>query len=107
MSEKHRIVLILPLDVESQEEQWEIVKRVSELNLPLVIGRSHIAIEEKAEEIEALIKSWDWIEDTTYYNEATLFKVNAALRDSGLSPAQAKGAINEMQNANILFRERI
>lgn len=40
------------------------------------------------------------------FDEVTMFKVNRALRDSGLTLEQAQDAINEMQNAGILFRER-
>lgn len=48
----------------------------------------------------------DWIEDRTRYNEDTLFKVQRALHNAGLSNNQKRDAIIEMQNAGILFRER-
>lgn len=41
-----------------------------------------------------------------YFTEATLFKVYKALRATGLTEQQAEDAIIEMQNADILFRER-
>lgn len=41
-----------------------------------------------------------------HFTEATLFKVYKALRATGLTEQQAEDAINEMQNAGILFRER-
>ena len=44
--------------------------------------------------------------DEVYYDEETLFKVNRALRASGLTQVQTQDAIIEMQNAGILFRER-
>lgn len=45
--------------------------------------------------------------ELNHFDEATLFKVFSALRKSGLEDHQADDAINEMQNAGILFRERI
>lgn len=47
------------------------------------------------------------IRDESYYTEETLYKVYRALRASGMSEDQSERAINEMQNAGILFRERI
>lgn len=44
--------------------------------------------------------------DETYFDDLTIFKVNKALRDSGLNLRQTQDAILEMQNAGILFRER-
>lgn len=41
-----------------------------------------------------------------HFDEDTLFKVINALVRSGLTEQQATDAINEMQNAGILFRER-
>lgn len=41
------------------------------------------------------------------FTEATLFKVYEALRKSGLSEDQVRDGISEMQNAGILFRERV
>lgn len=40
------------------------------------------------------------------YDERTLFKVHRALMDSGLDYQAAIDAINNLQNAGILFRER-
>ena len=45
------------------------------------------------------------VEDLTY-SEGTLRKVYWSLMISGLNPDQIDDAINEMQNAGILFRER-
>jgi len=42
-----------------------------------------------------------------YYTEGTLYKVYEALRASGATEEQAQSAINGMQNAGILFRERV
>lgn len=44
--------------------------------------------------------------DETYHDDNTLAKVDEALRRAGLNPEQVREAINEMQNAGILFRER-
>lgn len=41
-----------------------------------------------------------------YYDEFTLLKVMKALRENGMSRDQVEIAINDMQNAGILFRER-
>lgn len=41
-----------------------------------------------------------------YYDDETLSKVYDALLWSGLTGKQAEDAVNEMQNAGILFRER-
>lgn len=41
-----------------------------------------------------------------YYDERTLNKVAFALEKAGLSGQKTLDAINEMQNAGILFRER-
>ncbi len=45
-------------------------------------------------------------EEKTHYDDETLSKVSAALRESGLSYPDIDGAINAMQNYGILFRER-
>lgn len=43
---------------------------------------------------------------TETHNEGTLFKVREALEKAGLGPTRLDEAVNEMQNAGILFRER-
>lgn len=48
-----------------------------------------------------------WIEDRTRYNEDTLFKVQRALHNAGLSNNQNRDCITEMLNEGILFRERL
>lgn len=45
--------------------------------------------------------------DETYYDEGTLKKVADALMSVGIMRAHAIDAINAMQNAGILFRERL
>jgi hypothetical protein len=40
------------------------------------------------------------------YDEDTMFKVHVALNAAGISGQQADDAVNAMQNAGILFRER-
>lgn len=40
------------------------------------------------------------------HNESTLYVVNDALKRAGLDEQQTRDAINSMQNAGILFRER-
>lgn len=46
--------------------------------------------------------------EPSYYDEDTLFKVrNALLNVVGLSQIEVTDAIIEMQNAGILFRERL
>jgi len=45
-------------------------------------------------------------EERLTHNEFTLFKVYSALAKVGISSQTARDAINEMQNAGILFRER-
>lgn len=42
-----------------------------------------------------------------YFDEYTLFKVVHALHEAGIPDKQAEDAINAMQNAGILFRERM
>lgn len=42
-----------------------------------------------------------------HFDENTLFKVYDALRAAGLTEKQSRGCISEMQNAGILFRERV
>lgn len=46
------------------------------------------------------------IEDTTYHDENTLFKVYAALSAAGVTGKQATDAVNQLLNFGILFRER-
>lgn len=41
-----------------------------------------------------------------YFDEYTLLKVVHALREAGIPDQQAEDAINQMQNAGVLFRER-
>jgi hypothetical protein len=45
--------------------------------------------------------------EETYVDENTLVKVYDALQQAGLNIAQASDAVNEMQQAGILFRERM
>lgn len=47
------------------------------------------------------------IKDVTAYTEDTLFKVMRALMDCRLGQPQAEELIQSMQNAGILFRERV
>lgn len=53
------------------------------------------------------LKHTDWHEDICAFNEGTLFKVRDALYKAGLTKAECTEAIQEMQNAGILFRERL
>jgi Trp operon repressor len=48
----------------------------------------------------------DVCREDIHYTEGTLYKVYEALRRSDATEEQAQRAINEMQNAGILFRER-
>lgn len=48
-----------------------------------------------------------WHEDITAYNEGTLFKVRDALYRAGLTKVECTEAIQQMQNAGILFREKL
>lgn len=47
------------------------------------------------------------IEEDLYYDENTLHKVARALRNAGMTIEQTTNAIREMQNARILFHERM
>lgn len=42
-----------------------------------------------------------------FVDEGTLYKVQEALLDEGLGAPEAQAIINRMQNAGILFRERV
>lgn len=45
--------------------------------------------------------------DKTYYDEGTLEKVVGALMSVGIMRSHATDAVSAMQNAGILFRERL
>lgn len=49
----------------------------------------------------------DWHEDISCYNEFTLIKVHEALYKAGLTKAECTEAIDHMQQAGILFREKL
>lgn len=46
-------------------------------------------------------------EEGVYFTEETLFKAYKAICRAGVTPEFAEKIINEMQNAGILFRERV
>jgi hypothetical protein len=53
-------------------------------------------------------RTTDAITDTTQFSEDTLFKVDAALFEAGINGVNARrDLISAMQNAGILFRERV